>query len=70
MQKGACTLLERHEAKTTLKSQGGELSELFDNGNDGEIKAMGVKCKQCSQLPQTTMDDKESGKRAKMKGTI
>ena len=61
-------LLEQHEAKTTLKSQRGELSELYDDGDDGEIKATGVKCEWLSQLPQVTMDDKESGKRAKMKG--
>ena len=42
--------------------------ELCDNGDDGEIKATGVKCKQRSQLPQMMMDEKESGKRAKMKG--
>ena len=53
-----------------LKSQGGELSELFDDGDDGEIKATGMKCERRSQLPQTTMDDKESGKWAKTKGTI
>ena len=68
MQKGASALLERHKAKTVLKSQGGELSELFNDGDDGEIKATGVKCKRHSQLLQTTMDDKESGKWAKMKG--
>ena len=68
MQKGASALLERHEVKTTLKSKGGELSELFDDGDDGEIKAMGVKCERRSQLPQMTMDDKESGKRVKTKG--
>ena len=51
-----------------LKNQRGELSELCDDGDNGEIKATGVKCKQCSQLPQTTMDKKESGKRAKTKG--
>ena len=51
-----------------MKSQRGELSELYDDGDNGEIKATGVKCKRHSQLPQTTMDNKESGKRAKMKG--
>ena len=68
MQKGARTLLERHEAKTTLKSQRGELSELYDDGDDGEIKATGVKRERCSQLPQTTMDDKESGKTGENEG--
>ena len=52
----------------TLKSQRGELSELYDDGDDSEIKATGVKCERHSQLPQTTMYDKESGKQAKMKG--
>ena len=61
-------LLERHKAKMTLKSQSGELLELYDDGDDGEIKATGVKCERHSQLPQTTMDDKESGKQVKTKG--
>ena len=39
-----------------LKSQRGELSELYNDGDDGKIKAMGVKCERRSQLPQTTMD--------------
>ena len=51
-----------------MKSQRGELSELYDDGNDGEIKVMGVKCERRSQLPQTMMDNKESGKWAKTKG--
>ena len=51
-----------------LKSQRGELSELYNDGDDGEIKVMGVKCERRSQLPQTTMDKKESEKWAKMKG--
>ena len=66
--KGAQTLLERHEAKTTLKSQRGELLELYDDGDNGKIKATGVKCERRSRLPQTTMDEKESGKQVKMKG--
>ena len=64
----ARTLLKRHKAKTRSKSQRGELSELYDDGDDGEIKATGVKCKWRSQLPQTAMDEKESGKWAKTKG--
>ena len=51
-----------------LKSQGGELSELFDDGDDGEIKATGVKCEWRSQLLQTMMNDKETGKQVKTKG--
>ena len=62
--------MERHKAKTMSKSQRGELLELCDDGDDGEIKVTGVKCKQCSQLLQTMMDEKESGKQVKMKGTI
>ena len=54
--------------ETTLKSQGEELSELFNDGDNSKIKATGVKCEWRSQLPQMTMDDKESGKRAKTKG--
>ena len=43
------------------KSQRGELSELCDNGDNGKIKATGVKCERHSQLPQTTMDKKDTG---------
>ena len=51
-----------------MKSQGGELSELFDDGDDGEIKATGVKCERRSQLPQMTMDDKRVRETGENKG--
>ena len=68
MQKGASTLLERHEGRYNVEEPRRRAIGALRRWRRPRDKATGMKCERRSQLPQTTMDDKRDRETSENEG--